>query len=312
MPVRSFDPARFEADRLRMFAAHGFVANSQWVRDEDGRETYLAVGGTGSPTRILVHGGMSEAGGWALLAGRLNGRLAIADRPGHGLSYDIDYRRVDDYFEAATLWIQSIADGIGETEVDLIGSSMGGFFTTAFAVKHPHRVRRLVLVAAPAGIDRSLPIFPRLAANAITGRLLFRSTFDSPEQLRERAYRSLVAHPDRVPDDQLDVEFQAGLRPGFGLMAHTMFRAVTSVRGWPSRYLIKERLINLEIPTLIAWGEQDTNAYPPSLGQEIAAKMKDAEFVLLPDAGHAPWIDQPDLTAEAINSFLDRPQVAAL
>lgn len=291
-----------------MFAAHGFQAESQWVPDGEGRETYVAVGGSGSPTRILVHGGMSEAGGWALLAGRLEGRLAIADRPGHGLSYDIDYREVDDYLEAAAEWVESVADGVGGAPVDLIGSSMGGFFATAFAVKHPQRVRRLVLVAAPAGIDRHLPLFPRLAANAVTGRLLFRSSFENPEQLRNRAYASLVVHPDRVPDDQLEVEFHATLRPGFGLMAHTMFRAVTSIRGWPSRYLIKERLIHLETPTLFAWGEQDTRAYPPSLGREIADKMKNADFVLLPDAGHAPWIDQPDLTARAINRFLDPPQ----
>lgn len=290
-----------------MFSAHGFSAESQWVQDQHGRQTYLAVGGTGSPTRLLVHGGMAEAGNWALLAGRLNGRLAIADRPGHGLGYDIDYRQVDDYFEAAADWVESIVDALGEAHVDLIGSSMGGFFTTAFAVKHPQRVRRLVLVAAPAGLERSIPIFFRLAGNPLTGPRFFRSTFDNPEQLRDRAYSSLVVHPDRVPDDQLDVEFQASLRPGFGLMAHTMFRAVTNIRGFRTRYLIKERLNNLDTPTLIAWGDNDTNFYKPALGREIAANMNDAEFVALPDAGHAPWIDQPDLTARAINSYLDRP-----
>lgn len=288
-----------------MFAAHGFDAQSQRVRDRAGRETYLAVGGTGSTTRILIHGGMAEAGNWAVLAGRLDGRLVLADRPGHGLSYDIDYRKVDDYFGAAADWLKTIVDGLGEPQVDLIGSSMGGFFSTAFTVTHPERVRRLVLVAAPAGLSRHLPIFPRLAGNPITGRLLFRSPFDNPEQLRNRAYPSLVVNLDRVPADQLEVEFQAGLRPGFGLMAHSMFRAVADLRGWRTRYLINGHLVNLDTPTLIAWGEQDTSFYPPALGQDIAANMPNAEFVNLPEAGHAPWIDQPDLAAEAINSFLD-------
>lgn len=65
------------------------------------------------------------------------------------------------------------------------------------------------------------------------------------------------------------------------------------IRGFRTRYLIKERLINLDTPTLIAWGERDTNIYPPALGQETAAKMKDADFVLLPDAGHAPGSINP-------------------
>lgn len=294
-----------------MFSAHGFDAESRWVRDGVGRATYLAVGGTGSPTRILVHGGMSEAGNWALLAGRLEGQLAIADRPGHGLSYAIDYRKVDDYFEAAADWLETVVAGLGETQVDIIGSSMGGFFATAFAASHPERVRRLVLVAAPAGLDRHLPIFIRLAGNAVTGRLLFRSSFENPEQLRDVVYPSLAVNPDRVPSDQLEVEYQAALRPGLGLMAHTMFRAVSNLRGWRTRYLINERLRNLDIPTLIVWGEEDTGFYPPALGQDIAASMANGQFVLLPDASHAPWIDQPDLTAEAINSFLDQQLASA-
>lgn len=125
---------------------------------------------------------------------------------------------------------------------------MGGYFTTAFAVKHPQRVRRLFLVAPPAGLERSIPIFFRLAGNPLTGPRFFRSTFDNREELRDGAYSSLVVHPDRVPDEQLDVEFQASLRPGFGLMAHTMFRAVTDMRGFRTRYLIKERLNNLKLP----------------------------------------------------------------
>ena len=299
------DASRFEADRLGLFAAHGLEAEGRLIPDRAGNETYVVVGGTGSPVRVLVHGGLSEAASWAVLAGRLNGRLAIPDRPGYGLSYPIDYRNVDDYLLAAADWLESVVDGLGEEQVDLIGSSMGGFFATAFAVQHPQRVRRLVLLAAPAGIERRIPVFLRLWGNPITGRLLMRSKMGSPEQLRERAYSSLVVHPDRVPGDQLEIEYAAGQLPAFGFTTYTMLRAATNLRGWRSRYLIKDKLVELDNPTLIAWGADDTNFSTPSLGREIASKMPNATFQLLPDAGHAPWIDQPELTAETVNNYLD-------
>lgn len=85
-----------------------------------------------------------------------------------------------------------------------------------------------------------------------------------------------------------------------------MLRASIGLRGFRRRYLVGEDLAALEIPTLIAWGEQDTGFYPPSLGQEIATKMADGEFVLVPDAGHIPWIDQPEIVATAVIHFLDK------
>ncbi|MGH2805260.1 MAG: alpha/beta fold hydrolase, partial [Thermoleophilaceae bacterium] len=73
------------------------------------------------------------------------------------MSYPIDYREVD-YRGAAAEWLLDLLDAIDADQVDLVGNSMGGFFSMAFAIAHPHRVRRLVLVGAPAGLDRDLPL----------------------------------------------------------------------------------------------------------------------------------------------------------
>lgn len=299
-PIRD----RFESQRLQLFASRGFPGRSHRVPDGAGNETYMVIGGDGSPTRVLIHGGLSDASSCAVLAGRLTGRLAIPDRPGYGLSYPIDYRRVADFQEAAADWLESVVDGLGEDQVDLIGTSMGGFFTIAFTIRHPERVRRLVLLAAPFGVDRQVSWFLRLWANPITGRLFMRSTPDSPEQLRERVYSGLVAHPERVPAEQLEVEYAAQRLPDFAVTAHSMLRAVINLRGFRSRYLIRDQLKTLQTPTLFAWGDKDV---PPTLGQDIAAHMPNAKFVVLPDAGHVPWIDEPDLTADTVNRYLAMP-----
>ena len=138
------DLSTFERKRLALFARYGFAGESRWVTDREGRTTYMIGRGEGPCPTLLIHGGLSEASEWALLAGRMPGHVIIPDRPGCGLSQPSDYRGVD-YRKAADSWLRGLVDGIGTEQVDLVGNSMGGFFAMAFALAHPDRVRRLIL-----------------------------------------------------------------------------------------------------------------------------------------------------------------------
>ena len=86
---------------------------------------------------------------------------------------------------------------------------------------HPDRVRRLVLVGASAGIDRSLPVLPRLWGNAITGPLIRRLRITAAETLRKRVYAPLlVAHPEEVPLELLAMDIAAAALPGVDCFLH--------------------------------------------------------------------------------------------
>lgn len=192
--------------RLELFANNGFVGESRRVRNREGRETYLVSGGEGPRPTILLHGGLSETSEWCLLAGRIPGHIVIPDRPGCGLSYRIDHRHID-YRMAAADWLRDLIDGLDSDQVDLVGNSMGGFFAMAFATQHPDRVRRLVLVGAPAGLDRKIPLFLRLWGNPIIGSVIGKlaAKTKSPEVVRRRVSPMLVAHPENLPLEFLQV-----------------------------------------------------------------------------------------------------------
>ena len=301
----SADTKAFEAQRLEFFATCGFMGESRRIPDRDGRETYLMAGGRGPRSRLLIHGGLSESTAWATLAGLLEGSVVVPDRPGYGLSYPIDYRQVDDFLEEAAGWLLDVVDGLGEDRVDLVGNSMGGLFSVAFALGHPDRVNRLVLLGALPGVQREVPWFLKVWANPVLGRLMMRSGLDSPEQMRTRVYPGLVAHPERVPAAQLEIEHTAGMLPHAALTSQTMLRAVIGAKGFRTRYLMRDRLPDIETPTLIAWGSEDTAFGKPSIGRQIAARMPNATFELIPDAGHLPWLDEPHLVADLVNSYLD-------
>jgi 2-hydroxymuconate-semialdehyde hydrolase len=255
---------------------------------------------------LLIHGGLSQAGEWSVLAGRLTGHVPIPDRPGCGLSYPIDYRGVD-YREAAAEWLRDLIDGIGADQVDLVGNSTGGFFSMVFAIAYPDRVRRLALVGAPAGIHKEVPLFVRLWGTPITGSLIGKLKITNPETLRKRVFaRLLVAHPERVPLDFLETTIAAAAIPGVDRAAYTMLRAQITLRGWRPELMLSDEMARLPVPTLFLWGEADAFA-PPSRGHDVAARMADARMEVITDAGHLPWLDRPDTIAAALDGFLRDP-----
>jgi pimeloyl-ACP methyl ester carboxylesterase len=301
---------RFEHERLRLFQDRGFDGHSRWIEDRHGRTTYVIERGAGRRPTVLIHGGLSEASEWALLAGKLPGHVVIADRPGCGLSYRVDDQRVD-YRQAAMEWTLDLFDGIGAEQVDLVANSMGGFFAIAFAVVHPERVRSLVLAGAVAGLHRQLPFFVRLWGNPITGPLITRMRITDPEQFRRRIVgRLLMAHPERAPLELLRVMIAAAALPGVDRSSYSMLRSVTTLRGWRPDLLLRDDTSRLEVPTRLLWGASDAFA-PPSAVEDLVARMPDAELEVLQDVGHLVQLDAPETVARVISDTSESGSEAA-
>lgn len=293
----------FERDRLALFHSHGFAGKSRRFDDGAGGMTYAVVGGEGDRPTIVVHGGLADAGVWAPVASRLPGALVIPDRPGHGLTSPIDYTGKD-YRKLAEEWLLSVVDGLGARKVDLVGNSMGGYFSMAFALRYPERVRRLALVGAPAGIDRTLPLFLRMWGRPVVGNLIsaMMARTTDPEALRTRVMAPMCSHPERISIEQLRISIAAASKPGWHVTARSMIAAVSDLGGWRPELSLREEMTRLEVPTLFSWGDKDSFA-PPSSGQALASKMPDARFELLEDVGHLPQLDDPAAVAESLTRF---------
>jgi pimeloyl-ACP methyl ester carboxylesterase len=294
----------FERNRLALFARHGFEGESRWVTDAEGKSTYVIGRGKGPCPTVLVHGGMSQAGEWFSLAGLIPGHVIVPDRPGCGLSYPIDYRKVADFRQAAVAWLVDLLDGLNADQVDLVGNSTGSFFAMAFAIAHPRRVRRLVLVGAPVGLaDMRAPLFMRLWGLPITGPLISKLKITDPEKLRKQVYPLLVTHPETVPLDFLALDIAQARIPGVGRTSYTMLRALSTWRGMRPELILRDEMGQLPTPTLFVWGDADAFV-SPSVGREVAATMPDARIEVLPDTGHLPHVERPETVAGAINGFL--------
>ena len=80
-------------------------------------------------------------------------RLIVPDRPGCGLTDGFLYDNVDVRAHGAAL-VEGVLDSLKVERASIIGSSMGGYFASCFALARPNRVANLVLAGGPAGSAR--------------------------------------------------------------------------------------------------------------------------------------------------------------
>jgi len=151
----------------------------------DGRTLSALRWGTDVPRVALVHGGGQNSHTWDTVALAMGVPLVALDLPGHGHS---------DWRDDATYTIESMADDlsvalarIAPSTDALVGMSLGGLVSLALAVRHPHLVRRLVLVDITPGVT---PEKSRVVTDFINGPQSFAS-------FHELLDRTVTHHPSR-------------------------------------------------------------------------------------------------------------------
>jgi pimeloyl-ACP methyl ester carboxylesterase len=295
-----------EQARIDAYAERGVDVVGRRVRDREGREQYV-LERPGDKAVVLVHGGAADASVWLQLVPLLpaSWRLLIVDRPGHGLSYPVDYRG-SDYRRLAAESLEDLLDGLDLDDAHFIANSMGGFFALAFALAHPVRVRSAFLPGAPAGLDKELPVMMRVMALPIIGPMLNRLfATDDPEVVRAKVFAPLLVKDGaRVPLDVLEMGILAANQPHQLAAWISLQRRFIKPWGTAADVFIREEVASLQTRTLFAWGDADVFA-PTSSGEALAARMPDAVLEVVADAGHLPWIDQPARCAELAAHFID-------
>jgi pimeloyl-ACP methyl ester carboxylesterase len=310
-PQDSSAEQRFRELQNRALLRHGLRAESRHIAITDPPlRVHFLEAGAGEPL-LFIHGGNSVAAGWIPLLAKLDGRrLIAADRPGCGLTDKFNYSNVR-LRRHASAFVRSVMEALELPRATLAANSMGGYFALAFALDHAERVSKLVLLGEPAGSAPRIRLANRLVGTRVINSALFFSVLEpGPETMRNSLHNMLVAHPERVSDELFDCLTAGAVIPGAAESWITMNESVFSPAGAglfsPTStltYALRPELKRLRVPTLLLWGDRDTFG-PPTLGQEMADLMPDARCEVIPDAGHLPWLDNPDLCAQLMRSFL--------
>lgn len=275
---------------------------------------HLLEAGAGDPV-LMIHGGNSVAASWAPLLPGLapRFRLLMPDRPGCGLTTPFDYRGVPLRRHGVEL-VRGILDALGHERVALAGNSMGGFFAMAFAIAHPERVSKLVLLGEPAGASGNPSRFHRLTGTRGLNVLLYATVLRPPADAAGAraglARGRIVADPTRVRDSLLEC-FAAGAQlPGATRSWTSMVEQAFDPAGLglfarrtTATHALMPDLGKLTAPTLFLWGDRDPLGTPDA-GRALVDRMPHARLQVVEEASHLVWLDQSEVCAEAVTDFL--------
>lgn len=243
---------------------------------------HVEVRGAG-PRLVLVHGFTQTGASWGAVADDLasDHEVVLVDAPGHGGSTATQA----DLVTTGRLLVE--AGG----EATYIGYSMGGRMCLHAALEAPSQVRRLVVLSATGGID------------------------DVDERASRRtADEALAARVEAIGvaaflDEWLTQPMFAGVPDGdrADRLANTASGLADSLRraGTGTQLPLWYRLAELAMPVLVLAGERDAKfrAHASRLTGQIGAN---AAMALVPDAGHAAHLEQPNVFLALVRGFLMR------
>ncbi len=248
--------------------------------------------GDGSPL-VFLHGFTGSAATWAPYVGEVPGSSVLAiDLPGHGRSPRppsvISFPEIADT-------VVAVLDGHGVGDATWLGYSMGGRVALQVAVRHPTRVRRLIIESASPGIPDPSERRARADADDALATSIER---DGLESFVERwASIPLFATQQRLAPEILDRERRGRLaNTASGIAAGLRCLSVGRQPSlWPD-------LPSIDAPTLVVVGADDRKYL--ALGRSLAAAVPRARLRVVANAGHTVHLEQPALFWSEVRAFL--------
>ena len=188
-------------------------------------------------------------------------------------------------------------------QATLVGNSMGAGLAIGMALAHPTRVSKLDphrraaatrhgetdQSVSQTGLETSAPSWLVSFGNWLFGGLMIES------DLKRNRARPGTAHTGRHRTIQS--------QPSTAWTDYTQMTVRENLPLWEAGFAT--RIGEITHPTLILWGEED-RVFPIAVGEEFQRTIKGSSFVRIPQGGHIPQWERPDLVNQAMIEFLGR------
>jgi pimeloyl-ACP methyl ester carboxylesterase len=230
----------------------------------DGRDVHYYTAGHGEPV-VVVHGGGGDARTWRDNIIELSGKYTVyaPDLPGYGGSQPLEGNY---YIPELSRFLGSFATNLGLERFNLVGHSMGGGIALDYALKSPHKIKKLVLVSSLC-LGREIAFWVRLFSIPAFLRSLGMLTISVMKGIKWLAERLNPA------------EFIMPLSPA----AVTVGGNISTFK--QQAVVLEDRLAEVAVPTLLVWGARDP-IVPVRHAYRAAKVIPDCRVKVFRNRGH--------------------------
>jgi len=248
------------------------------------------------PDLVMLHGWGMHSGVWQMISAALAGnfRVHTVDLPGHGQS------RLDGIAPTLDRWVEQVAESVIPRlsgPACWLGWSLGGMLALQLAHAYPEQARRLMLVATSLRFCQANDWPDAVKAEVLEGFAtslrqdlhVTLQRFLAPQVTGDtRARQTLKELKQRILE-QPEPEASA-LETGLDILRTADLRSLAT---------------QLEQPVLLIGGEKDRLVSPTAL-HNVAALLSRCQLAIIPAAGHAPFISQPEAFIKLVKAYCEQ------
>ncbi len=255
----------------------------------------LVAGKAVNPPLVLIHGWPSSCLLWRHMIKQLSQKFYILapDLPGYGKSDKPGNRPYDLNFLSG--FILDFFDAMDLEKANLVVHDIGGMAGLSFAVRHRHRLEKLVIMNTSPYSDWhyifSFVIF------------LLKQPLLTPFFLNKTIFKQILSkgfyNKSIVSSDLVDLFLNHWINSLEGKKAFSQTIAVPQIHMVES----SRNLRTIDSPTLILWGKKDV-FFPIRIAQKLQQDIPNSQLIGIDKAGHFLQEEQPELINQALMAFL--------
>jgi pimeloyl-ACP methyl ester carboxylesterase len=260
-----------------------------------GAEIHYTEAGQGMPV-LMIHGFGGSSRDFLVLDSLINDKYRVirVDLPGFGMSDFPQLTGEVDFMKEYDAYFNFMMDTLHIDSCFVIGNSLGGMMAWNLTLKHPEKIKKLVLFNS-AGYD--MPQVMKTANASLLQNSVVKMVVKkgAPKFVVKLGVQRVVYDASSLTEERLQRLTDMWNREGN--MNHLI--AMANSKTFPDEAQIK----NIHCPTLIFWGQQDkiVNAkYAERFHQDI----KGSRVVMYDKCGHVPMLEKPLEVQKEVLGFL--------
>ncbi len=179
--------------------------------------------------------------------------------------------------------VQKFIEFKGYNNIHLLGNSLGGHVALVHVLKHPERIKSLILTGSSGLFENGMgDTYPK------------RGDYEYIRKKTEVTFYDPAMATKELVDEVYDIVNQ-----------RLKVIKVIALAKSAIRNNLGDELKEIKTPTLLIWGNNDTIT-PPFVGKEFNKLIPNSELHFIDKCGHAPMMERPDEFNEILNGFLTK------